>query len=668
MSIGNIYTAQKDNVIDLFENYEKKRGKDYDGNDLGHLQQRVTALENNKYTLTVAGEVSSGKSTFLNALLGEEILPTGVRQITSAIVEIVKSETPHLKVNFADKSEIKFDKNDNLFEKLEQLCAIPEKYKSIPTTLIDTLIRRTKEQLKVDDTFISQLENQAGKKLSRKKSLIQDYIENRNRDEIPVKIEFGYPLSWSFDELSIVDSPGVNALGGVQDITHKYLNNSNAVLFVQNIQQVELQSFREFVETQISSAARQKETLFLILTHAGSHPDETVLSQLEIANDIYSDLIPPERILAVDSLAKIIHNQINSGTEIDKIEQENEYKEDLITKAQKRSKREGISVEDYISRSSRFEEMEKAINTFAMDAPCFQLREILDALRNGYNALDQLYEENISLKEKKTKDPTEFAKAIERLQKELTEWKLILKTAVEEVHQKFTGKEAQWRKKIEQLKVLYPESISASSSIKEVRNHFNDATNDVEKIIESYSSNITRELNKRITAEDKKFSANHSVTLPSIDLTSIEEKSREEAFETKEKTDKIKKKIGTERSWKQLWLIKHDIYEWKEVVVGQEEVFNEKKFLAEYKAKVNERFYKIVNIGPQLKKLLENYIESFETQVSEIIQNRLEALELEKSNEQTNTEILNEIKKLKSKKKTFQPETERIDEVIEDIS
>jgi len=674
MNIGNNYKAQKKNILDLFKIYKEKRGDTYDGNDLDHLQNRVDALEGGKYIITVAGEVSSGKSTFINALLGEEILPTGVRQLTSAIVEIIKSESPYLHVVYADKSEEKYGENDDLFSKLETLCAIPEKYQNIPTTLLDKLIGRTKGHLIVDEQFVSHLEKRANKRLSQHKKILQDYIHNRKRDEIPIKIIFGYPLSWDFEELSIVDSPGVNALGGVQDITHEYLNNSNAVLFVQNIQQVELQSFREFVESQISSETRDENTLFLILTHAGLHPEETIISQTETARDLYSDLIRREQILPVDSLLKVISNDLTKGKKLKEI-RSNEIKRRILADYRDQVEDLEVDLETLVSQASRFKKMEKAIDTFAMAAPFFQLSEILNALKGGYEKLDKLYQEKIGLKKQKTKDPSEFARSIERIQKELTDWRLIVRKSVEDVSEKFTGKDAEWKSEIEQIKLLYPEKFSDSSDIDEVRNHFENAINDLEKLTKSFTSSITQELNKRITAEDKKFSASHTITLPSIDLDSIEDKSRKNAFETKEKTKKIKKKVGEKRLWYTFYLMKKDVYEWRDVVVGKEEVFNEKKFLSEYKSVVNKSFYKVVNRlldkpdkKGTLSRVYEKYIELFKSMVDEIIQSRMNALEIELSSQQTNKEILEEIQQLESKKKLFPAQIKRIDEIREDLS
>lgn len=45
-------------------------------------------LENNEFKITIVGEFSSGKSTFLNAIIGKDILPHGVKETTAAVTYI----------------------------------------------------------------------------------------------------------------------------------------------------------------------------------------------------------------------------------------------------------------------------------------------------------------------------------------------------------------------------------------------------------------------------------------------------------------------------------------------------------------------------------------------------------------------------------------------------
>jgi hypothetical protein len=56
------------------------------------LHERLLSLErklaSNQLHLAVLGQMKRGKSSFINALMGEEILPTGVLPVTAVITEI----------------------------------------------------------------------------------------------------------------------------------------------------------------------------------------------------------------------------------------------------------------------------------------------------------------------------------------------------------------------------------------------------------------------------------------------------------------------------------------------------------------------------------------------------------------------------------------------------
>lgn len=344
--IGDNYKAHRDNVIDLFNSYKEKRGHLNDGIDIKFLESRIESMKKGKYTLAVAGEVKAGKSTFINALLGTELLPADVLQATSAIIEIFKSEKSFLRVKYADgkKEEI----YDDLFtpyideakEKLHEICRILDEYREIPTTLLDEYIIKSSTSLEVTESLIQEWQNELNNSsesridLSEKKELLKQYIGKRTKDKIPVEIDFGYPLKWDFDELRIVDSPGVNALGGVQDVSFQFFEDANAILFVHPIKPVESKSLRKFVNSVISN--RSKETLFLVLTHAGLYPDSDIEKLHSEAVRLYKDDIPEDRILVVDSLLKLIHNDLEGGKTLEQIEESSEQKSDILPKFEKK--------------------------------------------------------------------------------------------------------------------------------------------------------------------------------------------------------------------------------------------------------------------------------------------------------------------------------------------
>jgi GTPase SAR1 family protein len=663
MKIGVPYKRQKENVIDLFKDYLDKRGQTHDGNDIDFWNKRVENLKNKKYTITVAGEVSAGKSTFLNALLGVELLPTGVRQLTSAIVELSKSESPYLQVRFANKKKKRFKNHNTVIEKLSELCAIPEQYQSIPTTLIDTLIQRTDDELEVNDEFISNLEKASKKNnLFRHEDLIKKYLKNRKKADIPLEIQVGYPLKWDFDELRIVDSPGVNALGGVQDITYNFLNTSNAVLFVQNIQQLELQSFREFVENQITSTSRDKNTLFLILTHAGLHPNDLVESQTEKAVDLYSDLIPPERILAVDSLLKVIQNQFSNGENYEEIKKE-DIKRRILADFRDQAEERNIKLEDLVLKASRFEEMEKAIDDFAMEAPTLQLKEIVEAIKKGYLKLEGFYDEQIEDLTLKKKNPVEFEKSIEKKKKEISEWEVILLKTGSQVENKFKGRKSHWKNILDELSIEYPKKINRAASKDYARSEFSNAKEEVVTLKNSFINEVSSFIKGILKEEANSFKTDHKITLPEVDIDSIEKRAKENSFESKDITEKQRVRI---REWWILWSWPH--FEEREVVIRKEDVFNEEKFLGNYKSELQTKLYDLIEELPaKFDELLSYYIDDFKSLVSEVIKARQDGLDQLKDDKSNNDELISKVEELKSKKKSIPSEYKRIDEILGDL-
>jgi len=66
-------------------------------------------LEDKSFEIAVFGRVSSGKSSLLNAMLDEKVLPVGVTPITAVPTRIVYGKTPSLTINFGERPALKCD-------------------------------------------------------------------------------------------------------------------------------------------------------------------------------------------------------------------------------------------------------------------------------------------------------------------------------------------------------------------------------------------------------------------------------------------------------------------------------------------------------------------------------------------------------------------------------
>ncbi|NJL10315.1 MAG: dynamin family protein, partial [Calothrix sp. SM1_7_51] len=61
------------------------------------------------FTIAVFGEFNRGKSTFINALLGQEILPSDILATTATLSKIIYSPTIGAKICFKDDSQQEID-------------------------------------------------------------------------------------------------------------------------------------------------------------------------------------------------------------------------------------------------------------------------------------------------------------------------------------------------------------------------------------------------------------------------------------------------------------------------------------------------------------------------------------------------------------------------------
>ncbi len=683
-SIGKKYRTRRDNVIDIFEHYKDKRGDLNDGVDIEYLDRRIDSLKKNKFMLAVAGEVKAGKSTFINALLGAEILPVDVLQASSTIVEVCKAPAPFLRVKYLDGTEENFPQQSpppthtsdtreaiekKIKQRLRQICAIREEYRQISTTQIDDDIINNALPAQVDDAYVNKLQGASNEKLAGKHGLIKKYIEQRGR-KVPVEIELGYPLEWNFDELRLVDSPGVNATGGVQDRTYQFIAQADAILFVHPIKPVESESFRKFVDNVIPN--RSQGMLFLVLTHAGPpNTDDEVEKLCAEAKRLYGDKISEDRILAVDSLLGLIYKDLARGVPLEEIEK-CQKKEDAISIHQNRATKKGKKLIDVVRESSGFVELSAAIDEFSMRAPLENLREIVEKIKAGYEAQENRYDEDRKMLEDKRKDPQEFAVNIDHITNDLDQLKLFFNETGDALKKEWTGTQAPWKDPVEELETKYQQLIRESQGIDSLRKNFFDASNSTKDIQKEYSQKLSARITEALEEQGRAFKAKYQISIPQVDLDALEKHAKEAAWseEAVYETHEVDRKWDF-GDWVSLGLARwfRDNKEEVTVQTGTKEVFDEDKFLEGFKTKCESKFCDI--IVPALKagfpKYLEECLNSFKDEMDSLINARQKDLEEVKHKQQSNQEIIAEIEDLGKKKASIQSEKLRCIELLEDL-
>ena len=275
------YTKVKEDVLQVYSCFESlistiknEETTTYD-KSLTTLSKQAENIKQDKFLLMVVGEAKSGKSTFINAYLGEEILPMDVKQCTSSIVEIQYGERFTLSATFADDRVVTLENRKEIKDFLNANAALDDNYRDIPVSAINFEILMKKKGKRILETEIADLlkeiekENIYGLQKDEYEKKVRKYIEEKQPfwKDIVTKIEIQYPFrNEDFRGIKIVDTPGVNADGRVGDITNHYIEEANAVIFLKPLtgQALEATSFRKFLQS--ASADRNKNAMFWILT------------------------------------------------------------------------------------------------------------------------------------------------------------------------------------------------------------------------------------------------------------------------------------------------------------------------------------------------------------------------------------------------------------------
>ncbi|MGA2086296.1 MAG: dynamin family protein [Terracidiphilus sp.] len=114
------------------------------------LEALTEKLKKNRFNLAVLGQTKRGKSSFINALLGARILPTGVLPLTSVITRVTYGENPSAKI-FYETGESEQIAVECLYEYITEAgnpgntkqvasaeVAYPSQFLSMGVDLIDT--------------------------------------------------------------------------------------------------------------------------------------------------------------------------------------------------------------------------------------------------------------------------------------------------------------------------------------------------------------------------------------------------------------------------------------------------------------------------------------------------------------------------------------------------
>ncbi|MCD8052839.1 MAG: dynamin family protein [Lachnospiraceae bacterium] len=454
------YKKAKEDVLQYYDEFlEVINEADYpkDDTSLKALESQAQKIREDKFCLMIAGEAKSGKSTFINAYLGTEILPMDVCQCTSSVVEIRYGKEFILMAKYADGRESKISGEKDISEFLSSNAALDDEYRDIPITTINNEIIVKYHDKKIPDAVIRDLlegvknENLHSLSTDEYNRKIREYIIKKQSywKDVVIKIEIEYPFEdKNMRGIRIIDSPGVNAAGKVGDITASYIESADAIMFLRPIKgpAIEANSFKEFLESK--SVDRNKNAMFLILTGTTAQTDEKNERAYEEFIKIFGVQqgesrhgIVKEQIIPADSLAELYYNEFRdkSTEDIKKIIKCGGKKIDAFVRAAWYDAGEKESFLAELKRISNFNVVDQSLNRFGRKAQFIALSEFLGRMLSVYEKVAANLREKIANYELKAEDPNKLAIKISQTKEKLIIVENLMNEKVDEITTKFAG-------------------------------------------------------------------------------------------------------------------------------------------------------------------------------------------------------------------------------------
>lgn len=603
------------------------------------------------FTLAIVGKMSSGKSTFINALIGDNILPTGHFQTTSAITYIQNGPNPLMRVKYCDGHTEVITKD--IAKRLLELVAVPEEFSDLPINDINILIEG-------EDNVSEILRKKEGIEERTKMSPVDEniwkrYIKQYPRNKIAKEVYIEYPLSKEFEGWRIVDTPGVGAIGGIQDKTKKLLFETDdetnkkvdAIVFLHSgADNIEDESANDFVHNVSKSMPEDvKKRIFIVLTKAAKTDFRQYKdSIIDKAQKLFAQTfgIDYDRVTYVDSLLYRFCQGLPDKVGFDEVESLDGWSAedlsamtDLYSAVKKELKSRGLeitneSIEVILKEWANFDKLKMSINAFVEKEKGITCDKIKKLIEGDFKGFIETFQKQIRLL-KGGKSEIEEEKKNVSLKR--AEYNNILNH-----FQRKASKETIWP----QFAFIDDriEGLSKQQSIDLIRTDYLNLINEAT----TKEGQIFEEVEREFYEFCQDFSAD-DIVLQSIDFASLERKAEKESTKKVKDMSRPKDVLVKEGGWSSSAEYEKTYPYTKNVIDFEEKRRNFAAYVIQEARKAKETFREqLINKIETLHSLVKKELD----QKLELVKQQLEELESKIANKDNEIEKLtNNIKQLK---------------------
>ena len=221
-----------------------------------YLRKKSERLDGQEFTVALFGAFSAGKSSFSNALIGENILPVSPNPTTATINRIRPvsegKEDGTADVILKTKDRMAEDVIRS-FEALGvEVASLDEAFEKVDDALNAQLVD---EKLQIHKAFITAFKqgypvygDALGTILKTEREEFVKFVAEENRSCFVESIDFYFDCELTRKGITLVDTPGADSINARHtDVAFDYIRNADAILFVTYYNHAFSRADREFL-------------------------------------------------------------------------------------------------------------------------------------------------------------------------------------------------------------------------------------------------------------------------------------------------------------------------------------------------------------------------------------------------------------------------------------